>query len=714
MRNMKAGRFLANVCMVAAVGVLTAATGLLAAEPVSRLLAVEGVVELSRNGGQTWTRAVQNAALQEGDVVRVGARSRAALRLPNETVLRLDQNASVMFSADEQRRPLLEMIKGVGYFFSRTPRTLKIKTPYVNGTIEGTEFLVSVQEQDATIAVFEGQVLAANANGEVRVGAGQSAVAAKGVAPRQEVFAQPVDAVVWALYYPPVLGVDAGALPTQVPEGARAAVRRALEAAGTGDIPSALEALDAVPEGDRSASVLAYRASLLLAVGRVDEAAAALASLRQADAQNVTGRALGAIIAVARNDRAKALEFAQEAVRLDGRSAEAHLALSYAYQAGFKLDEALRAAEAAVAAQPSHALAWARLAELRLAVGQRAAAIEASDRAAALAPRLERVHTVRGFAHLSSMNARRAREAFEAAIALDQGAPLPRLGLGLARIRDGHLAEGRADLETAVALSPRDALMRSYLGKAYLDENRDAKAAAQFAQARALDPRDPTPYLYDAVRAQSANEPVDALRSIDKAMALNDNRAVYRSRLLLDEDLATRGVGLARTYQDLGFDRRAMVEGENALELDPANHSAHRFLADAYATQPKAEITRASELHVSQLLQPINTLPVQPGLGERRPASLGNMDSLAPAFNEFSDLFVSDGARGLLTGAIGNHDTRGEEAIGSIQEGRYSFSVGQIYEETDGFRTNNQQRLRAYDVFGQAMLSPEWNVQAEF
>ena len=59
----------------------------------------------------------------------------------------------------------------------------------------------------------------------------------------------------------------------------------------------------------------------------------------------------------------------------------------------------------------------------------------------------------------------------------------------------------------------------------------------------AMDPRDPTPYLYDAVRAQSANAPVDALRDLQQANALNDNRAVYRSRLLLDEDLATRGVG---------------------------------------------------------------------------------------------------------------------------------------------------------------------------
>ena len=36
----------------------------------------------------------------------------------------------VTFTVDEQHHPLLELIKGVGYFFSRTPHTLNIKTPH--------------------------------------------------------------------------------------------------------------------------------------------------------------------------------------------------------------------------------------------------------------------------------------------------------------------------------------------------------------------------------------------------------------------------------------------------------------------------------------------------------------------------------------------------------------------------------------------------------
>jgi len=66
-----------------------------------------------------------------------------------------------------------------------------------------------------------------------------------------------------------------------------------------------------------------------------------------------------------------------------------------------------------------------------------------------------------------------------------------------------------------------------------------------------LDPKDPTPYFYDAIRKQTTNRPVEALQDMQKAIELNDNRAVYRSRLLLDADLAARSASLGRIYGDL-------------------------------------------------------------------------------------------------------------------------------------------------------------------
>ena len=103
---------------------------------------------------------------------------------------------------------------------------------------------------------------------------------------------------------------------------------------------------------------------------------------------------------------------------------------------------------------------------------------------------------------------------------------------------------------------------------------------------------------------------------METAIALNDNRAVYRSELLLDSDNASRSASLARIYTDLGFQQLALVEGFKSVNADPTNFSAHRFLSDTYSVLPRHEIARVSELLQSQLLQPVNMTPIQPRSGE--------------------------------------------------------------------------------------------------
>jgi tetratricopeptide (TPR) repeat protein len=234
------------------------------------------------------------------------------------------------------------------------------------------------------------------------------------------------------------------------------------------------------------------------------------------------------------------------------------------------------------------------LAELRLSVGALKKALDAAKKAVSLNPHVAHTQTVLGFAYLTQIKVRDAKTAFERAIEFDQAAPLPRLGLGLAEIRQGNLKKGRGDIEIAASLDPHNSLIRSYLGKAYFEEKRNKLAKNQFSAAKALDPQDPTPWFYDAIRKQTVNRPVEALQDLQKSIELNDNRAVYRSRLLLDEDLAARSTTLARIYNELGFQQLALAEGWKSLNVDPVNYSAHRFLSDSYAALPRHEIARVS------------------------------------------------------------------------------------------------------------------------
>ncbi|MGH9198178.1 MAG: tetratricopeptide repeat protein, partial [Acidimicrobiia bacterium] len=316
-------------------------------------------------------------------------------------------------------------------------------------------------------------------------------------------------------------------------------------------------------------------------------------------------------------------------------------------------------------------------------------------------------------AYLTRIEVDEARAAFDRAIARDPADPLPRLGLGLAKIRDGDLDTGTEDIEIAASLDPNNSLVRSYLGKAYFEQKRGGLAATEFEQAKLLDPKDPTPWFYDAIQKQTTNQPVEALHDLEKAIELNDNRAVYRSRLLLDQDLAARSAALGRIYRDLGFEQLALVEGWKSVNTDPSDYSGHRLLADSYSAVPRHEVARVSELLRSQLLQPTNITPVQPQLAERNLLILEGAGPASLAYNEFNPLFARDRFALQTSGVVGNQNTVGDEVVQSGLSGSLSYSLGQFHFETDGFRDNNDVKQDIYSAFLQVSASPDLNAQIE-
>jgi len=286
--------------------------------------------------------------------------------------------------------------------------------------------------------------------------------------------------------------------------------------------------------------------------------------------------------------------------------------------------------------------------------------------------------------------------------------------VGLAKIREGSLDEGGRDVEVAASLDPNNALIRSYLGKVYYEEKRTGLDEREYAVAKELDPKDPTPWFYDAIAKQTTNRPVEALHDLQQAIELNDNRAVYRSRLLLDADLAARSAGLGRIYSDLGFQQLALVEGWKSVNTDPTNFSAHRFLADSYSVLPRHEIARVSELLQSQLLQPINITPIQPRLAESNLFLISAGGPGALSFNEFNPIFNRDRLAVQASGLFGEHDTFGGEGVVSGIYKKASFSLGYTHFETDGFRTNNDQKDDIVNAFVQLELDYQTSLQAEF
>jgi len=645
-----------------------------------KIVSVQGSVDARRVGETHWDPVHLNDTYCIGDMIRVQKYSRAAIVLINGATLRLDQESTITFSRVEEKQTLmLKLLNGAAHFFSRIPHTLKLATPFVNGGVEGTEFFVRVDENKTFISIFEGKVLASNAAGSLALTSGQSAIAEAGKAPVSHVVVRPRDAVQWALYYPPVIY---GKAPAE--------------------------------EDTNAPEFLIYQASMLLSVGRVDEAKSNIEQTLKANPKYVDAIALQSIIAVVQNKKDKALELARHAVETDPKSTSARIGLSYAQQASFNLQGALNSLKESVRLAPENALAWARLAELWSSFGELDKALDAAQKAVILGPNLSRTQSVLGFAYLTQVKTKESKKAFEKAIDLDQAAPLPRLGLGLAKIREGDLEEGGREIEIAASLDPNNSLIRSYLGKVYYEEKRTKLDGREYAVAKELDPQDPTPWFYDAIRKQTLNRPVEALLDLQKAIELNNNRAVYRSKLLLDSDLASRSSSLARIYNNLGFQQLGLVEGWKSVNTDPGNFSAHRFLADSYATLPRHEIARVSELLQSQLLQPINITPIQPQLAESNLSILEGAGPSSPSFNEFNPLFQRNRMALQANGVVGGNDTFGDDLVFSGLYGKGSFSIGQFHYESDGFRENNDQKQDIYNVFAQASLSHKTSIQAEY
>jgi len=644
------------------------------------VVAVGGDVGATRAQGGMLPLAV-GTQLCPGDGISTGADGRVEVQFTQlDTTVGLSRNSSLKLPETDDTAANVDMQSGVMRFLSSVRRFFVVRTRLANAGIDGTEAVIAVDgpQDDSLFVVQEGDVtlttrkggqaslsLDAGQAGYVSRSAGLEVATTANVPPKfRDMVADPTGASDWAIYFPPVLGPDAPAVAREAAARLRA-----------GD-PNGAEALLA---------------------GRDDAASLSLAAL----------------IAVLRNRTDEGAALAARAVAADPGLPAAHVAQSHALQAQGQVTAARKAAERAVAAGPADVDARARLAELLLTEGDRAAAL------GALGPIPEDRYTangraVEGLALLAVNRRKSAVAAFEKGIALDSEAPLPRLGLGLAKIRAGDLADGRRDLELAAALDPRRANLRSWLGRAYYAEGLTHKARSQFEMAEERDPDDPTPWLLSAIERFAANSPVEALNDIEAARGRGENRAVLRGAAGLGEDRAVNAAALGRVYEALGFSDRAIAEGAHAAEQDPTNPEAHRLLADVLRDRPSLGSARSSAVLQAQVYGPPSTAPIQPELSESDLALLKTTGAARASFAEFSPFFDSDGVRVVVSGTGGTQDTLSDDASFTAKQGAIAVGVGQFHFQSSGYANNNDVRHDVVSLQAKAQIAPMFEVFGEY
>ncbi|KJV07834.1 tetratricopeptide repeat protein [Methylocucumis oryzae] len=677
---------------------------------IAQLVSAQGKVESFKATTENWQPASINQTYCNNDKVRTQALSRAVLSMGEDvaTYLALSENTLLNFLGLGSR-VLLSVEQGQVYVRSHTHHKFDITTPHLNAGIEGTEFLIDAKAEGVEITVFEGKVRAYNQRGEVRIENGQTAAASANTVPVTKLLLHPEDSVQWALYYPPIIDTEGFA-----DDSSNATVTDALSQYHKGNAYQALTTLNRLSEQDVQPDILAIKIGLLLTLGKIDQAQQLLNQGLIQTPNHALLLAQQAIINLTQNNKTTAQSYIDRAVKLAPDNATVHIAHSYIQQAQFQLPAALASVEAALKLAPDNALAHSRHAELLASLGDTQNATQAAAMAVKYNPNIGRAYAVLGFTRLMDNATEAAETDFKTALSKDASDPLAHFGLALAAIRKNHLDEGVTKLEHAASLDPNDSLIRSYLGKAYYEQNRLKIAELQFKLAEENDPKDPTPYFYQAIAKQTTNQPTQALTAVNKAIELNDNRAVYRSRQLLDQDQAARSASLARIYTDLGFTKAALTEASKSVLQDPTNFSAHRFLADTYTSMPNQQVARVSEILQMQLWQPNNLAMLQPQLSQPNLGILQTSGSTSASFREFNPLFMRDGWYLQTTGLIASNNTYANDAVATYQHGDLGISLGQYHYKSDGYRDNNDTEQNIYDILAQYNFSAKTSIQVEY
>lgn len=642
-------------------------------DPAARVIATAGSVHRRVSLEGPWLSVVPEDRLCPGSQVRTGGESTALLRLPDSTLIRLDQHSTLTFPPPDMKgRRIVDTLKGAFSFFTRTRRGLDVRTPFVNAGVDGTEFIVAVGDDSASVLLLDGSLRVVSGGEALPLSAGESVTARSGAPRLIATRAVSADSVQWILHHPPVFAPgDAGT------QGWRNDVGR------------------------------------LLSLGRVREAESMLERVPDDSTERGDALSVRSVIALASGRREDAVRLADESRRLAPRSAAPLIALSYLAQSRFRLDEARGILQEAESIDPGNLLVHLRLGELSLAGGNLRAARRHLARALTIDPTNEAVTLQLGFVEAGEGEYRRALQIFEGVISRDPFSPRARLGRGVALVRLGRLAEAREELEHASAIDPGDATIRTQLARILDALGERTTALNELDRAERIDPLDPTPSHLRAGILVSRMQPVRGLQENDRSISLNGNRAVYRSSILLDEDLSIRQSGSAHLFQSIGSPLLALQTGYRSVLDDPSGHAPHRFLADAYRFIPRHEVARVSEQLQSQLFQPHAAIPSSPLLAE---SSIGLMEGIVPTvgMNEFGDTLPLHRLAFLASGLYGSRGTVGDQITQSGRIERFSYALSQFHAETDGFRPNAWQALSLFSTLLQYAPTPHDSVLTEF
>ena len=674
-----------------------------------------GQVSILREDAVEWSPVFHDQPIHPGDRLKTGPRGWAAVLMADESMVQLARNTLFIIrkaGSGKDNGDVRNVSQSLGGVLERSVYALErgrmwlrntsrdvsldIDTPSVTAGIRGTELEVRVEPEDmVTISVLSGTVVAWNEGQTMRLGPHDQVIARSGKPLVKTQLIAPRDAVQWTVVIPSfvakwdedITSPDASDK-SVVKRGSREwFFRNSRTYWREGDVEQALaeleSGLDSYPE---YTPIAVEMVRILVAVKEFNHARDMSEEFLKRWPLNTELLSMNALSYFLLGEKDKARLAARKAVGADPGSCPAWLVTSLVEQAYFRLDDAVEAVQHALNSDPENIDALVILARLYFGQGFVEEARQTILRARELAPTDSAITSLYGFICLGEGKTDEALAAFERSLDLSPGNGESYMGRAIALMRKGNVDGAVAAISRASLLDPQRSMFVSYFGKMLYQLGNADKAMDVLEYASWLDPHDPTPHLYQSVILYDHNKAGEALEHLNRAMELNDNQAVYRSRFLLDKDIAVHGLDQSVIYADLGLNEWAAKRAMDSVKIDYSNAAAHIFLAGAYQRMDDRGSAGSSELRIGDVMMTANV-------------------NAYNTYNHYTSLFEKPSFIGAITGKVKNDGYSGEVMIlGNLPEEHATLDVLASYDEDDGWRENDDSREKI--VVGHVKFSP--------
>ncbi len=650
-----------------------------------QVVSLYGDVWLSSGPGNPWRKINRSQKIFIGSRVKTGRLSGVSLRMEDESLIRLSQKSE--FQVEGVRvtsfwRRATALVSGLTRGVQSSYRLLtgklwgrnnnrglnsRVVTPTATIGIRGTEYSIESNQEFSSVAIMEGIVLAENEFGETIINSGEQAITRAGQAPQKSTIVQIGESVQWTVLVPELIDLDLYLKRSVRHKNISAKISLAYQLTQFTEAQNLVK--DELSKQPGNLDLIIANAWINLKAGETQTTYQQLSELGSSDSVLQEMLAFSAFL-IGKTDEAE--NIIEQLEKNNQLSDKGWVVSGYLAQANFDLLQAEMAYIRALEINTDNQLARVQLATLYFGSEQDVRALNLVNTALRARPGFLPAINMKGFIYLSQNETSTAIKTWQQAESKEIANAQTYFGLSLAYMRKGKIEEAMQSIATAVLLDPQRSMYLSYWGKMLNEIGRNDKALTVLDSAIRLDANDPTPRLYKAIILADLNRPGEAIRNIQLAIKLNDNKGVYRSRSLLDKDLAVQNVDLSRLFTQLGLAEWAQKKAMDSIKLNFSNSAAHISNTGAYAEIDGRGYTLSNEALLSRLMQPANINSFASNLG-------------------LTSLYELPGHEFSMGLGGGNHGQSELQLIiaGANPESQTAWSAIATHEESDGWRDNN-------------------------